>query len=68
MTFKDRDSDKYYVGIFYFDHTTKKLFVYEPDANRYTLNYANKWAYFITAIIILFFILGTIARISDRHK
>ncbi|SHL98254.1 hypothetical protein SAMN05216524_101409 [Mucilaginibacter sp. OK098] len=46
------DSKKYYKFIFYFDHTTKKLFVYSPYTNRYTINCANKWSYVIHALIL----------------
>ncbi len=59
--------DKYYRFLFYFDRTTKKLFVYDPNANRYTLNFANNWSYLIIAVLLVFMILCIVVGGSNRR-
>jgi len=54
MASEKRETDKYYkYGIFYFDHTTKRIFVPDPYINRINLNFANKWSYLIFALLII---------------
>jgi len=60
--------DKYYRFLFYFDRTTKKLFVYDPNSNRYTLNFANGWSYLISAVLLIFVILCILIGGSYRGK
>ncbi|SDT67264.1 hypothetical protein SAMN05216490_4776 [Mucilaginibacter mallensis] len=62
------NEDKYYKFLFYFDRTTKKIFVYDPVANRYTLNFANGWSYVIFAIIMVFVVLCIFIGGAHRGK
>lgn len=64
MESKNNKPDKYYVGVFYYDNTSKRIFVYDRNANRYTLNFANKWAYVIMALLLIFLVLGIVVRIK----
>jgi uncharacterized membrane protein len=57
---------KFYKGIFYFDYTTNKLFIPDPNTNRMTFNYANKWSYPLTILMVLFAIYATICRFTNR--
>jgi len=66
MNDEKRKEDKYYRFLFYFDHTTTKLIVYDPDANRYTLNFANKWSYLILFVLFAFMILAGIVGANSR--
>jgi uncharacterized membrane protein len=61
---KNENDKKYYRFLFYYDQTSKKIFVYDPNANRYTLNFANKWSYVIIAFIVILGVLGILTRSS----
>ncbi len=58
MESENKKANKYYKGMFYFDHTSKRMFVYSLNTNRITLNFANKWSYLIMTLILVLFILG----------
>jgi uncharacterized membrane protein len=52
MESKNDGNKRYYKFIFYFDFTTKRLFVYSPYTNRYTVNSANNWSYLVYALVL----------------
>ena len=54
---ENENSKRYYKFLLYFDHTSKNIFVYDPNVNRYTLNFANKFSFVILAIIWTLIIL-----------
>jgi uncharacterized membrane protein len=61
---ENKDAEKYYKFLFYFDHTSKKIIIYDPNLNRYTLNFANKWSYLIMSFSLILVLLGVIVRTS----
>ncbi len=50
----------YKFGIFYYEENNKSLIVRSPN-DRYTLNFANKWSYFLEAIFFIILILKILA-------
>jgi len=52
----NQNNGHYKLGLFYYDKSNKNLIVRSPN-NRYTLNFANKWAYIIEAAFLVVFIL-----------
>jgi uncharacterized membrane protein len=62
MESDNKETEKYYKGFFYFDRTTKRIFVYNPYSNRYTLNFVNKWSYVIFSLMIILIILIGVVR------
>ena len=59
---ENEETKKYYKFLLYFDHTSKKIFVYDPNANRYTLNFANKSSFIILAVILTIMRLSFVLR------
>jgi uncharacterized membrane protein len=45
----------YKFGIFYYEENNKRLIVRSPN-NRYTLNFANKWAYVLEGVFFIIMI------------
>lgn len=61
MEENNKESYGYYkFGIFYYEKNNKRLIVRSPN-NRYTLNFANKWAYVIDGIFFIIIILRILA-------
>jgi uncharacterized membrane protein len=50
----------YKFGVFYYEKNDKRLIVISPN-NRFTLNFANKWAYVLTALFCIIGILKILA-------
>jgi len=50
----------YKFGIFYYEENNKRLIVRSPN-DRYTLNFANKWAYVLEGLFFIFVILKILA-------
>ncbi|NHA08047.1 hypothetical protein G7092_29875 [Mucilaginibacter sp. HC2] len=50
----------YKFGLFYYEKSNKRLIVLSPN-NRYTLNFANKWAYVLEALFFIIVILKILA-------
>lgn len=61
MEENEKKSFGYYkFGIFYYEENNKRLIVRSPN-NRYTLNFANKWAYVLEGVFFIIVILKILA-------
>jgi len=62
----NKASGYYKYGWFYFEKNNKRLIVLSPN-NRYTLNFANKWAYFLETLFFLLLIGQLLAAFGIIH-
>jgi len=66
MESEDTGGKKYYKwSFFYFDQTSKKILVWEPDNGRFVFNFANKRTYLTVGIMNAVFITAMILKILN---